>query len=379
MERGICTDLGAVYFLRERDRLTNDVTPYVSILLGSDDFFSADTRDILGTGNPRQFYVEYIIDTPCAEAIATILRYEYIDQAVMPDWFYFGETSSVTVRDLYARANQLAEDFRVYSSVIEMATDLAKLPSGSNQVLASVDAAKWWTHFLVYDKVSKVLSTVTQEHLKDSGKIQQQREPYETLRGLLKSLEIEQRKRKFQTAYPQIYGSFIRRMVTASHFATFGELPIDEPAGIELIQRARHLLREHFEVIEVDDTKGDVADAILLNQFRLNQMSNFSKVQREIARCHLQVECGTSRGIFGICAWERLADEVLDVEALKQAHPELWAECGEVTYYSERETLEPERTTSIAPNSLSENSPSIDDRQLLPSSDENRTSAKVRP
>jgi hypothetical protein len=321
MTQIISTDIGPIYFIRERDLVTGHVNPYVSIGLDKDNLLSQDQRDRLASGNPRQLYVDHVVDTACATAIATVLRFEFMDQAVRPNWYYFGENSPKKVGDLYERCTELSKEFTTHSTILNKAFELAKVVSTPEMTELSLESVNLEKSYLLHDQVVRLCTVIKPqrpESLEPTTK---------KTRRLLDFSNDRETESVFKRTYPDLYKAFLKTFVDSSQFAVFGQLWDEEISKDHLIHRTQDLIRSYFRTFVDTDIVGDVADAIVMARFRLHQLSKYSEIQREIALRRLQVACGTSRGITGICTWERTAHELVDLEAIKSTHPELWTEC----------------------------------------------------
>jgi len=82
---------GEIYFVRERDIKSGEVTPYVKIGIvreGAKGPRTSEERLLEHqTGNPRNLFLHEVINTPAVEEIETRLHRTYAEQAVSGEWF----------------------------------------------------------------------------------------------------------------------------------------------------------------------------------------------------------------------------------------------------------------------------------------------------
>ena len=332
MNQIISPEIRSIYFIRERDLVTGHVNPYVSIGLDTDNVLSMSRRDHLGPGNPRQLFVDHVVGTTSATAIATVLRFEFMDQAIRPNWYYFGEDSSRTIGDLYERCTQLVADFSIHTSIMNEASEFAKVASGPETADGTSESFGLLKSYLLHDHVVQLCTVVKPLQPESSEPTTKKDEVSRTLDRLLRQMNDQKMEETFKRRYPELYKTFIKTVINASQFAVYGERLEESILKDPLVLQTRDFIRAFHRTFADCDITGDSADGLLMAQYRLDQLSKFCEIQREIARIQLQVQCGTARGIKFICSWERTAREVVDLDALKAAHPDLWEECDDRTW-----------------------------------------------
>jgi len=91
---------GSIYFLRERDFLTGEVSPYVKIGLVRKD--KPTEKRILEhqTGNPREIYDYQTIEATFVEDLETRLHYIFGAHWVTGEWFLLDELQLLEVIDV---------------------------------------------------------------------------------------------------------------------------------------------------------------------------------------------------------------------------------------------------------------------------------------
>ena len=89
----ISTEPGTIYFIRERDLITNEISPFVKIGLTALNRKTTNRKNDLQTGNPRELLVAHEVVVPCVRAVETVLRYKFLAQNVNLEWHFFSEKS----------------------------------------------------------------------------------------------------------------------------------------------------------------------------------------------------------------------------------------------------------------------------------------------
>ena len=78
---------GYLYFIRERDHLTDEIGPYVKIGLTRDVRPVAERISDHKTGNPRDEYSEYDLHVPMVDHLEKYLHHYFADQRISGEWF----------------------------------------------------------------------------------------------------------------------------------------------------------------------------------------------------------------------------------------------------------------------------------------------------
>ena len=82
---------GQLYFLREKDYLTGDISRYVKIGLVRN---QKDTEERISehqTGNPREIYNYRSIDSPFVEYLETLIHYRFAEKWITGEWLDLDE------------------------------------------------------------------------------------------------------------------------------------------------------------------------------------------------------------------------------------------------------------------------------------------------
>ena len=95
----ISTEQGTIYFIRERNLITNELSPFVKIGLTGLHRKTTDRKNDLQTGNPRELFVAHEVLVPCVRAVETALRYKFLMQNVYLEWHMFSEGSKNQIQD----------------------------------------------------------------------------------------------------------------------------------------------------------------------------------------------------------------------------------------------------------------------------------------
>jgi hypothetical protein len=88
---------GYLYFIRERDHLTDEIGPYVKIGLTRDVRPVAERISDHKTGNPRDEYSEYDLHVPMVDHLEKYLHHYFADQRISGEWFLMSTDEALNV------------------------------------------------------------------------------------------------------------------------------------------------------------------------------------------------------------------------------------------------------------------------------------------
>ena len=100
---------GELYFIRERDKQTSEISRYVKIGLvkEKDDRASKERALEHQTGNPRELLIHAVIKTPAISEIENIVHGLFAPERVSGEWFDFSEAK---LKEAMATAQELADE-----------------------------------------------------------------------------------------------------------------------------------------------------------------------------------------------------------------------------------------------------------------------------
>lgn len=320
----IDTKPGTIYFIRERDFISNEVTPYVKIGLTELDRSATERQDDLKTSNPRELFIHHAVKVPCVSSVETALRHEFLLQNVNLEWHYFGANSPRKLEEAITLCEELGQRFAGYVDTIEAATALAVMQSNGVVIGSTNDAAHWWREYHVHHHVFSIGSNA---HTRWRG---QAKERVAAGKDALPGVTVTSKATPkfdevgFKEKYPELHTLYSVSRLSAK-FDVKGGLEVSDLGSVDLVQRAEQALAEFQAAL------ADGADDGYSSSYRkllvLDQITKFSELEKKIAVSHLKVICGENAGIEGICSWKRVLGQAkLDRSALKEGHPTEYGE-----------------------------------------------------
>jgi hypothetical protein len=329
---------GELYFIRENDVRTGELTPYVKIGIvrdkSGDERTSEDRALEHQTGNPRKLFVESIIKTPSVTEIENIIHNLYAEERIYGEWFDFTaeqfESAKKMASDLVQMAIENQDKF-------ETADSLSSTASKDETIKPKPEIIEWHSKLLAAEVRVKECVAL-QAEIKDAFKTiiaapvgaGTQKEKQEELAPYVK---VQEKKAKlefdldaFKEARPELYAEFTKVVRTA-------------PKGSFTITRPKNLV---FELSKIDialfEYSKEVKDELVQYQsgkvtkeelhtasLKLLGFEAKASWDKEIAQANLKSYCQDYAGIEGLCKWKRESKETstFDKAALIEAHPKI--------------------------------------------------------
>jgi hypothetical protein len=316
---------GELYFIRERDFQTKEVTRYVKIGLvrEKDDRASQDRALEHQTGNPRELLIYKVIKTPAISEIENIVHGLFATERVSGEWFDFTEDKLAEAIDT---AQNLADEALLYEEEITTAAGLAKVVSSEAMIQPSAEALDWHGAFLRAEAIGKYCSDFAEGMRDVFREAIEQEEPVEHIAVLR-----ERKDRKifdvtaFELAHPDLYLQFTKPTTKIAPRLTWSR-PKDFEKAISRLHPVLSAYGTSLEGLTERARKGEVSKELLHKHYlRLLGFGARANWELEIARANIQSLCGAAGGIEGICKWSRVEKETksFDQSAFIEAFPEI--------------------------------------------------------
>jgi hypothetical protein len=328
---------GELYFIRERDIIKDELTPYVKIGIVRDkpgeERTSEDRALEHQTGNPRKLYVESIIKTPAVSEIENILHNLYAEERIYGEWFDFTDHKFESVKD---QASQLVRVAIENKDKFEIADGLSRTASRAETIAPTEEIIAWHSKLLNSEtriKECNALQTEIKNKFKILLKDPAQTGKEDKEKELAPFIKVQEKKTKIQfdvdrlaLEKPDLYESFVRITLTS-------------PKGSFTITRPKQDLTT-LEEIDPNLYEFSVATRNVLNDFESGRSSQEllhiaslkllgleakASWDKEIAKVNLKVFCNDYSGVQGICKWIRRSKEVssFDKDWFIESNPDI--------------------------------------------------------
>lgn len=325
---------GEIYFIREKDLLTKEITSYVKVGLvrEGEDRGSDERASEHQTGNPRQLFVEKIVKTQAVSAVENMLHDHFANHRVSGEWFDFNKGQ---LQECINMAEIFADDAKLSVANFSRAKELKDIVSTQVKIEPTWEAIELHIEYLEAEtslnhcqELSSQIREIFVEALDD---------PDINVDHIVKKQEKKVRlvfdKVAFELAHPEIYSMYLGEKLTIS--GTFRMVrPKDFAANLNVINPELDDFSKNLEIAlsEVKSNKRSKESLHSLN-LRLLALESTAEWRLEKAKAAIQVLCGDNAEIEGICKWARTlkSKATFDDKKLKEEHSELYASfCHEV-------------------------------------------------
>jgi len=319
---------GEIYFIREKDLLTKEVSSYVKVGLvrEGEDRGSEERASEHQTGNPRQLFVEKIIKTEAVSAVENMLHDHFASQRVSGEWFDFKKEQ---LQECIQMAEKFAAEAKMSVSHFSKAKELKDIVSTEVKAEPTLEAIELHTAYLEAEtslnhcqELAGRIRVIFVEALED---------PEIDVDHIVKKQEKKVRlvfdKVAFELAHPEIYAKYLGEKTVPS--GTFRMVrPKDFSADLKVINPELEEFSRNL-AIALDKVKSNKRSKESLHalNLRLLAFESTAEWRLEKAKAAIQVLCGNHAEIIGICKWARTLKSkvIFDDKNLKLEHSDLYA------------------------------------------------------
>lgn len=311
-------DSGELYFLREVDVLSNELSPYTKIGIANLDRGSTKRKKEHQTGNPRNLVLAHVVITDCVGSAEKYLHWRNIGLGVRGEWFKFNDQQ---LGEAVSYAESIRDDFASRINSLKKGQELEGVASDDVTQAPSDEARHWLHEYQVAHIISKDADSA-RSLFNDAIKAAAKDEKDFSAAGLVKVGGTSKFDRKtFATAEQKVLAECSPIRINPSWSVTRAGEAARADSRTSAAAVFIGALTKAVESLEAGIMSFDEVSQI---DFAVLAATNFYSKEKELARLHLQAICGTSRAIEGICKWERKAEPIFDLEILKTRYPELY-------------------------------------------------------
>jgi len=331
---------GEIYFIGEKDLRTKEITSYYKVGIVRENSENSDrnsTQRLLEhqTGNPRELYIESVVNSDLVELVETLIHKNFAPLGVRGEWMLLNPSQLIEVQK---HAELLAVEAKEITADLQKAEELSKVLSDEELIPATPELQELNEIYLesnaklkACDEMFDAIKEIFAEALED--------EDEEEEVGIFAQIQERQKsvfdEAAFKSAHSSVYSKFLVTKSTIKGTPSFAgsrgfkkEFKEFDPGFATMVDGFATIV----EKIESGKEKKEYLHGFSLELRRVNAEALWAKMKAE---SKIKVACGTHAGIDGVLKWVRSekVTESLDKKALKQAHPELVAEfttAGEV-------------------------------------------------
>ena len=320
-----------MYFLRERDYLTGEISPYVKIGLVRADKDTATRITEHQTGNPREIIDYKTLQAPFVEYLETQLHYRFSDCWISGEWFKLDDDALASV---IAEAERIITEQTTFAPVISKSYELAKFECTKEERQPNEEEKILWEKLV--DKKLEIDTNSAEKAIVDI-KIRMALGSFGGIEGIA-SVQLKKGGKNFNgnslsQKHPDLYEEYCTKetKTLSGSFTLKGKKSlkkenseIHERRAIlpsiqleakdinfkKLVKRTKNITEDHAEYIELQK-----------HSYILDWEYNCLEAQLKCAN-------DLCRGLTGICGWNRAIREKIgfDKKAFEENHPQIYSE-----------------------------------------------------
>jgi len=323
----VATQPAEIYFLREIDVISGEVSSYVKIGLvrAADDRDSEDRLKEHQIGNPRDLYVHDMVKTHRVDTVEKLMHRKFATKMVRGEWFKLSDSE---LAKAIAMCRTFAEETEDHERRLAKVALLEESESKPDLLDATEDALNWAKKLSessaivgACGKIRVSFSAITAA-ARDRGEETREIATVQLRKGFEKFDEVG-----FGSEFPDLFTQFevskesITKNFTLSNKKSYA-------VAIEVIHPELFGLQKRFEEIsaKVASEQKDMSELqkIYLNVLGILTESNWDK---DVAETHLKLICGEAGGIDGVCSWKRVRKITISIDkkSLKSTYPSEYA------------------------------------------------------
>ena len=324
---------GEIYFIREKDILTNEKTSYVKVGLVKEKV-DRDSENRLAehqTGNPRELSVFKVIETPAVSEIEKMLHGIFATNRVNGEWFNFTDDQlSQCIEEAEALVKEAESNLEFFSEQDK----LSKVLSSGEVKQPTDEIAKFHHEYLCADIEKKSCNPIIKKVKEILGEaVDQGEEGADELATVRESERKTFSKEDFQNSYPDLWEKYLTREEKISGSFRWTQ-PKDFQEDLSVINpELDTLIKEISEIITVaEERQGSIET---LHQLRVQLIGYETRAnwRMKIAKANVAVFCGRSPEVEGICKWTRESKmyETFEKNKFKEENPAIYKEFTSTT------------------------------------------------
>ncbi len=319
---------GQLYFLRERDFLTGEISRYVKIGLVRDAKETAKRIAEHQTGNPRKIYDYRSLSSPFVEHVETLMHYWFAPKWITGEWFNMNEDE---IDAAIAIAEEIIQEQQESKVTLERSYELGLMESTGETIEASEDAQKVWEELTQVKVEMDVLAArkkiIDHELRKASGNAG-------GIAGVLSVSFIEGGIRfddkLLLEDHPELHEEYCTKETSSvtGPFTVKGKKTLKKE-NPELNNEAKSLEKIDLDVSDIDFEKSveptEQIKALHADYINIQRETYIKDWHYARLEAQLKMLTGDSDGIDGLCGWKRELKHKasFDKKRFEEDHPEL--------------------------------------------------------
>jgi len=320
---------GSLYFLKERDFITNQESPYVKIGLVRGD--KETQKRILEhkTGNPREIYDYCTLEAPLVENLETQLHYRFCDAWISGEWFVMDQAK---LNECIEVANTIITEQTEIQSKLTLSYELAsQISNGEIKAASKEDQAIWES--LCAKKLQ--IDVAKAKVLIIENKLRQIMSTNAGITGvvdfIVKSGSNSFDKKSFKDEHPDLFQSYCseEEKGVGGSFLLKGNPKLKDvyPELYQELQDSKFNKPERAEIVDASIESTDEIKMIHQEYILLQPDLHKYNWEYNMLEAQLKVRVGSHDWISDLCQWTRKTkiSETFNAKKFQIDHPELHA------------------------------------------------------
>jgi hypothetical protein len=312
---------GSLYFMRERDHISGDISAYVKIGLTRDDRTSESRKGDHQTGNPREIIVIEELVSPAISELETQMHARHAIDRITGEWFALNE---IQLSDAYLLAQKLAKNLEKHLPGLQRVEQIANMLSTEEEIkpdstlldiheVYKTNAAELMA---VEDELKEIKATL-RDFAKNTGGING------VAGWRISAPRPKVDEKRLQKDLPEIHSKF-----TSSETSMAARFTATKP------RRAKST-KEKPETEETTNPPLDRLDYFIDREESIEKLHARHLIllarqgeltwEKDFIETQMKVACGNAKSIEGICSWPRLEaiKTKFDKRRFANAHPDI--------------------------------------------------------
>lgn len=313
-------ETGNLYFIAERDVLTNTTSSYYKIGLVKESRQGDESTRLKEhqTGNPRELSVVRALTSPAVNELETRMHQQFATRRVFGEWF---DLSPAELKKAIAAATQFVARQNDLVPVAKKAAQNKEKGSNGKLAKPTADDRDNFAAALQAQAGTKLIESITKAT----------KECFDEVKGLDVSPFInygESNKsqfdeEKFKAEQPALYKKFLKDQAVSARFTWVSDKSVDRTIPKKVVEAVQ---AQQMLIDAISKKKPSMAALIELHMGILDllQFKGQFYWDSEDAKARAQARCGSFDGIDGVCKWVRsgATERKFDRGAFKKSHSE---------------------------------------------------------
>ncbi len=322
---------GRIYFLRERDYLSGEISPYVKIGLVRNNKSTEDRIAEHQTGNPRQILDYKTLLSPFVEYLETQLHYRFAHRWISGEWFLLDPEE---LGSAIGEAESLISEFRQQEESIAYSMELSKRISNSAEREANEQEKSTW-EALCKIKLRKDELEARKAILKSQlcSKLNSASRVDGVVSVISKTPAPSFNVKLLAEMNPEIYQTYcnLEKTTLSGSFSIRGkkQLKNENPSLYEAKNAARkELSQPKLDVSKASVERDSEIEALHAEYIDIQRALYINDWRYQTLEAQLKVAVDQAEGLIGLCGWKRTMQTktVFNINQFKSERADLYKE-----------------------------------------------------